>query len=383
MNTHFRLLVMLVKWSLFFFWVLAFNIPIFSQTQPAKETPKPATFRVVTKPVAPFVISDTNPVSGFSIDLWKAIGDEMDIKTELIMKPTVTDLLKTVKAGEADLGIAAVSITAQREQDFDFSYPVFDSGLQILVPVGTTAQFSLKDTLASWVSVALLKILGVLALLIVFLGHIVWLVERRHPDGMVSPGYFPGILKALWWSAATLGAQADEMPKSAVGRVTALLTMYISIIFLVYFTANLTASQTVQNLKSSISGPDDLPGKRVATVAGSTSAMFLKNRKIQALEFPNVNDCFKTLADKKADAVVYDAPILLYYAAHEGKGRVQLVGSIFQNEAYGIVFPQNSPYRKEINLALLKVREKGIYLNLYQKWFGSIEGGDSGQEPPQ
>ncbi len=105
--------------------------------------------------------------------------------------------------------------------------------------------------------------------------------------------------------------------------------------------------------------------------------------KIQAQEFPNVNDCFKTLADKKADAVVYDAPILLYYAAHEGKGKAQLVGSIFQNEAYGIVFPQNSPYRKEINLALLKVREKGIYLNLYQKWFGATEGGDSGQEPPQ
>jgi polar amino acid transport system substrate-binding protein len=59
----------------------------------------------------------------------------------------------------------------------------------------------------------------------------------------------------------------------------------------------------------------------------------------------------------------------LYYAAHEGKGKVEVVGNVFQKENYGIVFPINSPYRKRINEILLSLREKGVYEDLYDKWF--------------
>lgn len=79
---------------------------------------------------------------------------------------------------------------------------------------------------------------------------------------------------------------------------------------------------------------------------------------------------FIALAQGQADALVYDAPVLLYYAAHEGKGKVQVVGSIFHREDYGIVFPSGSAYRKLVNEALLKMKENGTYDQLYKKWFG-------------
>ncbi len=62
---------------------------------------------------------------------------------------------------------------------------------------------------------------------------------------------------------------------------------------------------------------------------------------------------------------------LLYYAANAGKGKVEVVGSMFHEENYGIVLPNNSPYRKRINSALLTLKEKGIYQDLYDKWFNS------------
>ena len=71
------------------------------------------------------------------------------------------------------------------------------------------------------------------------------------------------------------------------------------------------------------------------------------------------------------DAVVFDAPVLLFYAAREGKGRVQLVGPTFRKEDYGIAFPRNSPLRKQVNVALLALREDGTYQRLYDKWFTS------------
>jgi len=62
--------------------------------------------------------------------------------------------------------------------------------------------------------------------------------------------------------------------------------------------------------------------------------------------------------------------VLLYFASHEGKGKVQVVGPIFRKENYGIVFPDKSPLRKRVNEALLKLRENGTYDRLYMKWFG-------------
>ena len=72
--------------------------------------------------------------------------------------------------------------------------------------------------------------------------------------------------------------------------------------------------------------------------------------------------------------MVYDTPILQYYASHEGKGKVQMVGSVFRKESYGIQFPQDSSLRKPVNEALLRLRENGTYDRLQTKWFGG-EGG--------
>lgn len=68
--------------------------------------------------------------------------------------------------------------------------------------------------------------------------------------------------------------------------------------------------------------------------------------------------------------MVYDVPVLLHYASHEGKGKVQIVGTIFRKENYGILFSPNSSYRKRVNEALLKIKETGTYEQLYRKWFG-------------
>jgi polar amino acid transport system substrate-binding protein len=62
--------------------------------------------------------------------------------------------------------------------------------------------------------------------------------------------------------------------------------------------------------------------------------------------------------------------VLLYYASHEGKGKVQVVGPIFHKESYGILFPSNSPERKRVNEALLRLKENGTYERIYAKWFG-------------
>jgi len=92
------------------------------------------------------------------------------------------------------------------------------------------------------------------------------------------------------------------------------------------YTAQLTTALTVEQIRGAIEGPGDLPGKQVATIAHSTAADYFREQHAQVQEFATTDQMFKALLDKKVDAVVTAAPLLLYHATHEGKGLAKTVG---------------------------------------------------------
>ena len=96
-----------------------------------------------------------------------------------------------------DLAIAAISITAEREIDWDFSQPMFDAGLQILTPAQGTQSGIVAAIIAGVFSSAVLPILGLVLLMILIPAHLVWFFERRNSTGMLAHrSYFPGIFEA-------------------------------------------------------------------------------------------------------------------------------------------------------------------------------------------
>jgi polar amino acid transport system substrate-binding protein len=80
---------------------------------------------------------------------------------------------------------------------------------------------------------------------------------------------------------------------------------------------------------------------------------------------------FKARLDKKVNTVVFSSPVLLYYASHEGKGLVELVGLEFNTAPIAFTVQLNSPLRRQIDIALLKLREIRTYQQIYAKWFGA------------
>lgn len=118
---------------------------------------------------------------------------------------------------------------------------------------------------------------------------------------------------------------------------------------------------------------DDLKGKRVATKLATTSEDYLKkNVDTKELKLlPNTDNLFMELMSGGVDAVFFDSPPLLYFAQNQGKGKVKTVGPLYQGQPYGIAFPEGSPLRDKVNVALLKFMEDGTYDKLYEKWFGT------------
>ena len=341
----------------------------------AAQTPaaKPP-LRVATRVIAPFVMKEKGQLTGFSIELWEALAKQLDMPFVYLPSETLPGLFEAVGSGQADLAVAAISITAEREKIYDFSQPMFDSGLQIMISASRTAPAVLPTLLGLFMSRTFLELIGILGILMLLPVPLVWLSER---SGMVKGGHTLGQLaQSLWWSSSTLAGQATEMPVSFLGRMTAVVWMFVGVVFVSYFTATITAGLTVRQLEAGISGPADLTGKVVASVRGSTAADYLRSQGIEVRESRQIDDALKALEGGKVDAVVYDAPVLLYYAAHEGRGKVQMAGPVFRSEAYGILFAEGSPLRKNVNEALLKLRESGAYRDIYRRWFaGEKDGG--------
>ena len=117
---------------------------------------------------------------------------------------------------------------------------------------------------------------------------------------------------------------------------------------------------TVNQLSSDIKGVNDLPGKQVATVKGSTAERYLQEHGMRVNAFDTIDGAYRALEKDKVVAVVYDQPILDYHVKMSGGSSMQVVGRLFQRQNYGIGLQQGSAYRKQINSALLQLREEGV-----------------------
>ena len=347
--------------------------PTSTSTNPTRdESPE---LRVAAVIIPPFVMEQNGSLTGFNIELWDAIAVRLKRRTRYQIEPNVLTGEEAMRSNKVDLTVAPVIVTFARDEDFDFTYPLLSAGLQIMVrdtPRKTQTENPLWDMLRLIVSRTTALWLGMALLLALIPAHVVWLLERWREDGMISSRkYFPGIFEAFYWALSTLASQAQSMPTRWLARALSVYWMFVAVVFVALYTAQLTTSLTVEQIRGAIEGPNDLPGKQVATLTHSLAADYLREHHAQVYEFPTIAQVFQALLEKNVDAVMLNAPILRYYAAHEGKGQVEVVGPEINILPLAIMVQLNSPLRKKIDGALLKLREDGSYERIYEKWFGS------------
>ncbi|MCA9773456.1 MAG: transporter substrate-binding domain-containing protein, partial [Myxococcales bacterium] len=201
---------------------------------------------------------------GISIELWREIARALGYHYEF-RDMGLEEMLDAVAEREADAAVAALTITADREARMDFTYPFFTSGLGIaVIPRSGGALGALFDRVLSW---TFLKAVGALAAVLLLAGTLIWVFERRRNPEQFGGSAAMGLGAAFWWAAVTMTTvgYGDKAPQTAAGRAVALVWMFASIILISGFTAGIATALTVGELRTSINGPEDLAGRRVAT----------------------------------------------------------------------------------------------------------------------
>ncbi len=321
----------------------------------------------------PFIFYGENgEISGFSADLWQEIAQRNGWEYEWQKHDSFPNMIDAVTKAQADAAIANISITSQREKILDLSHSIYDSGLQIMVPIkeGSTSIFKII-----WQSGAI-QLIGAALIILLIIAHILWFFERNTPNDRhdyFRDEYLGGVWDAFWWAfiIMTMGGFEKEVPASKISRALAMFWIVVSLFFVSTLTAKITTSLTIDQLTSDINSYQDLVGKKVGVGENSAMAKFLQSKNIAYIGYKDFSAALEALERGELDATIADAPIAKYYVTHKGKGKVQLAGAVFRPDKFGIALPSGSNLLERINTSILEIKEDGTYEKLQKKWFGN------------
>jgi polar amino acid transport system substrate-binding protein len=177
-------------------------------------------------------------------------------------------------------------------------------------------------------------------------------------------------------------SQVEYRILSSADRVTALQNNQVDVVVktmsitcerkkLVNFsTVYLVANQRILAPRDSpIAQANDLSGKRVCAVKGTTSLQRIQeiNPSPIVIEVVTWADCLVALQQRQADAVSTDDSILAGLVAQDPY--LHIVGPSMNEEPYGIgVNLKNTGLVRFVNGTLDRIRRDGTWSTLYRKW---------------
>lgn len=292
---------------------------------------------------------------GFSVELWQAVAQYLNVPFEFREFSSLENLLAALEKQEIDI-FPSLPVGERFESTMDFSQSYLKSGLSIAVPA-EGVEYRWLRVFESIFSKHVLKAIGLLVLLSMIAGIIVWSFERRKNDEMFGDGTAGGIGHGIWWAMVTMTTvgYGDKAPKTIGGRIVGLIWMVFSIVFIASFTANITTSMTINELRGKVHGLNDLYDAKVGSVSQSEGFDFLIKQGIAVIPFESIQEGLVAVASRKIDAFVLNEQVLKYQAKKDFPGRVQVLPEIYDEYFVSIALPQNSSLRKPINKALLKL----------------------------
>ncbi|XP_074101156.1 glutamate receptor IB isoform X2 [Cotesia typhae] len=406
---------------------------------PTQEIEKNKTYIVTTIVEEPYImLKKTDPekvligndqYEGYCKDLADLITAELGIKYELRIvrdgkygtespdTPGGWDgMVGELIRKEADIAIAPMTITSERERVIDFSKPFMSLGISIMIKKPIKQKpgvFSFLNPLSKeiWVCV-IFSYIGVSIVLFIvsrFSPYEWRLIQLssggdpslgrgdpslQHPHQNQTSLHSPNpcmandfsILNSMWFSLGAFMQQGcDISPRSMSGRIVGSVWWFFTLILISSYTANLAAFLTVERMVSPINSPEDLAAQTEVEYGtlqyGSTWDFFRKSQislYSKMWEYMNTrNHVFvktydegikKVRASKGKYALLIESPKNDYINEREPCDTMK-VGRNLDTKGFGIATPIGSPLRDKINLAVLSLIETGELGKLMNKWW--------------
>lgn len=287
----------------------------------------------------PFVYDDRGETTGISTFLWEAIASELNLKYRY-EKMSFADMLGNLEQGKIDLSINALTVTNDRLNFMEFSFPFYSSNSSFAVRKGGAAA-AIRRFFRPVFTLEFLGALFLMMFVIFSFGFLVSYVESRNGNPHFRKGV-KGIWDGIWWSSVTVTTvgYGDKAPKSRLGKIFALLWMFVALIFFSSLTAGLTSNFTQSRASRSSTSFQDFKEESIGTVRGSGTENFLKQHFFKDIHrYDDLRSGLIALSEREIDGFTYDEPIMRYRLhAESSLKNIRMLPLRFDDQFYAFGF---------------------------------------------
>ncbi|XP_046373510.1 glutamate receptor-like isoform X1 [Haliotis rufescens] len=289
---------------------------------------------------------------------------------------------------EADIAIAPLTITSEREKVLDFTKPYMSLGISIMIKKPENEPphvFSFMEPLSQeiWLCTAFAFIgVSVVLFLVSRFSTVEWQVDGD--EQKLTNDFTIG--NSLWFSLGAFMQQGcDVLPKSVSGRMVTSVWWFFTLIVISSYTANLAAYLTAMRMSTPISSAEDLAkqteikygtqksGSTWSFFNGSTVSLYQRMMSFMTSQpdvfvSKNSEGIAKVRKENGKYAFLIESTTNDYHNQRRPCDTMQ-VGTNLDSKGYGIATPMGSDIRDVLTLAILELREQSKLDEIKKHWW--------------
>jgi polar amino acid transport system substrate-binding protein len=305
--------------------------------------------------------------TGISVELWRHLAEQLSLRYRF-EETTQEGLLKGLSDGTLNASGGALTVTAERLREVDFSLPYFVTGLGVAVPLRVSLDWI--GVAASFLTIRFLSVVLGIAGVVLLVSVIVWLLERRRTAEFGGPPV-DGLACSISWSTQTMAkANPSVSPRTRPGRLLGGAWAATSVALIAMFTAAITSHLTARELSGLVRDAADLHHVRVGTVRDAVAVGYLDREGIHHQDFATIEDGLQAVAAGQLDAVVYDKPILAWLVRQDHPNELQVLGLDLDPLNYAIALPLDSPLRRKLDITLVDTMRSSWWREVVKGYLG-------------
>jgi ABC-type amino acid transport substrate-binding protein len=277
-------------------FLLAALLPLAAAAQDAPH------LRVAFVELPPYAMHGGSDVwLGYAVEAWRIIAEKNGWTYEV----TPLDLAAAeaaLAAGTIDAALP-VPATVALERAAALALPLHTATMGVAAARDTVV----LSVIQALLSPVFLRLCAGLALLLLIVGALIWLVERKRNSRQFSRKVLPGLGDGFWFAGVTLSTigYGDKTPITVAGRLIAMLWMLVGVVV----TAALTAS-IVTIASGTLTDDGTLRGGPIGAVADSATAAYLRADGRDVTTFPTLAEAVAALEAGRIDQVAALTPAL-------------------------------------------------------------------------
>ncbi|KAI9117304.1 hypothetical protein K1719_011470 [Acacia pycnantha] len=345
--------------------------------------------------------SKVEKAQGYSIDVFNAaVAFVQNMSVEYVAFANedgscVDDydaLLDQISKRKYDAVVGDVTIVANRSDYVDFTLPYTRSDVKMLVKVRHDPRLQMWIFVRPfnwdlWLSIAFVS---------VFVGGIILFMERKvkhdssGPENSSCKKQLSGYHTILWFPLLQAVLPERESLAKNCSRFVLVLWLILVFVLMQSYTACLSSILTVHQLQPYYPSEYDVindPNVKIGYQGGSfIKGLLLESLNVDKSRVKNYStiEQYKDALDKGShkggvDTIFDEVPyIKIFLKKYDSK--YAMIGTRHRTDGFGFAFPKGSTLTSHFSRAVLHVRESIKMDEIEEKYFGSSNNDDEGQD---